>query len=132
DDLWLAAAGAGVAQQPEDQRGGDGAQRGRGQPVPDAEAVIGGEEAGREEARVVEEGAGPEEAQLARPSVAGTGRDGLDAAAFDLAELVGLDNRRTDLAHVVSLRWHYPVQVHAVGAKRPLSPVPGSRLRDRF
>jgi hypothetical protein len=41
--------------------------------------------------------------------------------ALDLAKGWRFDAIRRDVADGSSLRWHYPVQVHAVGARRALS-----------
>ena len=98
-DLGEAGARTGVAQQPEDHRPGGGAKRDRGEAVPHAQAVVGREQAGREEAGVVDEGARPQERQLTRAAVALTRRDGIDAARLHLEErvtpaLAGIDARR--------------------------------------
>ena len=49
-------------------------------------------------------------------------RDRLDPVALDLAKGVRFGAVAAAVADGSSLRWHYPVQVHAVGATRPLSP----------
>jgi hypothetical protein len=49
------------------------------------------------------------------------GRDRIDPVALDLAKGIGFGPSRCGVADESSLRWHYPVQVHAVGACRALS-----------
>jgi hypothetical protein len=48
-------------------------------------------------------------------------RNRIDAVAFDLAKGIRRWALTNDFADGSSLRWHYPVQVHAVGARRALS-----------
>src|SRR4029077_2916368 len=66
DDLRQPRTRSGVAEQAEDERRRDRAQGGRKEPIPDADAVVGREQAGGEKARVVDEGARPQERELSR------------------------------------------------------------------
>src|SRR2546422_858075 len=97
-DLGQPAPRTGVAEKAEDERRRNRAQHRGGKAVPDAESVIRREQAGREQARVVPEGAGPEESELARPAVAFGGPDRVDAVRLDLPESVGLDATSCDVA----------------------------------
>ena len=90
DDLGLPGARPGVGQKAEDGGGRHGPDRGGGQAVPDAEAVIGGQQAGGEKAGVVDERARPEEGKLSRGSVPFSRRDRFDPVALDLSEGVAV------------------------------------------
>jgi hypothetical protein len=61
------------------------------------------------------------------------GGDGFDAMALHLAEGIGFGRFDGDVGHDSSLRWNYPVQVHAVGASpsQPQRPLPVVLLRNR-
>src|SRR4029077_16996960 len=64
DDLRQSRTRSGVAEQAEDDRRRKSSNRGGQEPIPHAEAVVGCEQAGGEQARVVDDRAGPEERQL--------------------------------------------------------------------
>src|SRR5207245_3411374 len=86
NDLRQTRLSTGVAEQPEDDGRRHGPDGGGGEAVPDAKAVVRGEEAGGEKAGVVDERAAPKKRQLARPAVTIDGRDRLDAVRIKLDE----------------------------------------------
>ena len=129
-DLGLAGGRPGVAEQAQHKGAGHSAQDGGQQAIPDAEPEGAGQEAGGEQAGVVDEGAGPEEGQLPRPSVALARGHPVDAPGLHSEELVRslrtLDGR---VHYDTSLRRHYPDQVQRSAiAHGPLSRRPGSRV----
>src|SRR5437879_102245 len=97
DDLGRTRARTCVAEQTQDHRGCDGAGGRRDQAVPDPETVIRGQQAGGEEACVVDEGAGPKKSEVPWRAVAIARWNRLDAMDLDLAEGIGLPGR--NVAH---------------------------------
>ncbi len=122
DDLRLARPRTGVAEQPEDHRRGDGSEGGGEEAVPDPEPVIGGQEARGEEARVVDEGTGPQEGQLARHAVSLGRGDRIDAAALDPAERIRIARANGDVAHVSPSAGITQFRFMRSASMRPLSP----------
>jgi hypothetical protein len=121
NDLREPSLGSCVAEEAKDDGGSYSPQCDRKKSVPDAKPVIGGEKGRREQAGVVDEGARPQEAELAGPAAPPGRWDRPNAIGFDLAKGIDFGAGRCGVADVSSLRWHYPVQVHAVGACRALS-----------
>ena len=98
-DLGLARARACVAEQAEDECRRDRAYGRRGEPVPDAEPVVGRQQAGSEKACVVDERTRPKKRELARGAVALSCRDRLDPVRLDPAEGIRLRLSSGDIAH---------------------------------
>src|SRR2546430_646314 len=85
DDLRKARARTCVAEQAEDHGRRSGPDGCGGKTVPDTQTVVSREQARREEARVVDEGAPPPKSKLARPALAPLPPDRLDPLPLYLA-----------------------------------------------
>ena len=84
DDLRQAAFRSSVAEKAENHRPGQRANQHRQQPVPNAQPVIGRQQARGQEAGVIDERARPEKAQFRRTAVSLGVRNGVDAVRLDL------------------------------------------------
>ncbi len=123
NDLRQTRLWTGVAEQPEDDGRRHGPDGRGGEAVPDAKAVVRGEEAGGEKAGVVDERAAPKKRQLARPAVTIAGWDRLDAVRLNLAEDIALGLSSGEIAHRSPSAGITQFRFMRSAHRRPLSPL---------